>query len=241
MPGVIIVDDEGGARRGLRRLLGKHDDVSILGEAESVAAAKDLLAGTAPDLVFLDIEMPGGAGFELLESLRPETKVIFVTAHAHHAVKAFEVDAVDYLLKPLDPARLAAALLRARQRVKAVADPPPRYHHEDHLTLRDSRRTFVVPIRKIAALEADGDLTRFLISGGKPLLISQTLGRYAEILPDLPFVRINRSLIVNLDKVEALENVSRDASLLRLQGIDEPIGLRRITATRLRDVLGLGR
>lgn len=241
MPSVIIVDDEGGARRGLRRLLAAHDGVRILGEAGSVAAAKDLLIGTTPDLVFLDVEMPGGAGFELLESLRPETKVIFVTAHSHHAVKAFEVDAVDYLLKPLAPARLAAALLRARQRVNAVAEPPPRYHRGDHLTLRDSRRTFVVPIRKIAALEADGDLTRFLISGGKPLLISQTLGRYTGILPNPPFVRISRSLMVNVDAVEALNTISRDVSLLNLQGIDGAIELRRITATRLRDALGLGR
>jgi two-component system LytT family response regulator len=147
---------------------------------------------------------------------------------------------VDYLLKPLDPARLAAALLRARQRVKAVAESPSRYHHEDHLTLRDSWRTFVVPIRKIAALEADGDLTRFLISGGKPLLISQTLGRYAEILPDPPFVRINRSLIVNLDKVEASEN-SRNASRVRLQGIEESIGFagsQRPTCVRLSALAG---
>jgi two-component system LytT family response regulator len=241
MPGVIIVDDEVGARRGLRRLLEAHDDVRILGEAENVAAAKDLLAGATPDLVFLDIEMPGGNGFGLLEALRPKTKVIFVTAHSHHAVKAFEVDAVDYLLKPLDPDRLATALLRARQRVEAAAERPPRYNREDHLTLRDGRRTFVVPIRKIVALEADGDLTRFLISESKPLLISQTLGRFAKILPDPPFVRINRSLIVNLDKVEALENTSRNASLLFLQGNEKPIGLRRITATRLREALGLGR
>ncbi|GAA5119426.1 response regulator transcription factor [Luteolibacter yonseiensis] len=241
MPGVIIVDDEVGARRGLRRLLEAHDDVRILGEAENVAAAKDLLAEATPDLVFLDIEMPGGNGFGLLEALRPETKVIFVTAHSHHAVKAFEVDAVDYLLKPLDPDRLATALLRARQRVEAAAVRPPRYNRDDHLTLRDGRRTFVVPIRKIVALEADGDLTRFLISESKPLLISQTLGRFAKILPDPPFVRINRSLIVNLDKVEALENTSRNASLLFLQGNEKPIGLRRITATRLREALGLGR
>lgn len=240
MPSVIIVDDEGGARRGLRRLLESHHDVRILGEAESVAAAKDLLLETVPDLVFLDVEMPGGAGFELVESLRPGTKVIFVTAHSHHAVKAFEVDAVDYLLKPLSPARLAAALLRLGQRMNASVERPPRYRNEDHLTLRDGRRTFVVPIREIAALEASGDLTRFLISNGKPLLISKTLGRFAEILPEPAFVRINRSLIVNLDRFEALKTVSRDISLLSLQGIDAAIEVRRTTAIRLRSALSRG-
>ncbi|MBK1881377.1 response regulator transcription factor [Luteolibacter pohnpeiensis] len=228
---VMLVDDEPAARRGMKRLLENHADVRVIGEADCIAAALSMLEERSPDVIFLDIELPGGSGFDLLGMLPEETKVIFVTAHTQHAAAAFDVRALDYLLKPVRPQRLSVSLDRAREAKSA------RNLNAEHLTLSDKRMTRVVPLRKIAALMADGDLTRFLISGERSALIGGNLGSFVPRLSAASFVRINRSLVINLRAVEALETISRDAASLSLRGIEEPLMLRRTSAARVRALL----
>jgi len=229
MPSVIIVDDEGGARRGMRRLLEAHADIEILGEASTIADARNLLRICKPDIALLDVEMAGETGFDLVEYLSPETKVIFVTAHVLYGARAFDMEAVDYVLKPVRPERLARALERAK-----LAGGKDAYDMADHITLRDNGRSVVVPMKKVAALVADGYCTRFLVSGEKPFLAGTPLGSHEERLPTESFFRIGRSMIVNLRLVESLESSSRDLAILRMEGIEEPIQLKRAAAARLR-------
>ena len=229
MPSVIIVDDEGGARKGMRRLLEAHADIEILCEASTIADARNLLRICKPDIALLDVEMAGETGFDLVEYLSPETKVIFVTAHVLYGARAFDMEAVDYVLKPVRPERLARALERAK-----LAGGKDAYDMADHITLRDNGRSVVVPMKKVAALVADGYCTRFLVSGEKPFLAGTPLGSHEERLPTESFFRIGRSMIVNLRLVESLESSSRDLAILRMEGIEEPIQLKRAAAARLR-------
>lgn len=237
MPGVIIIEDEFPARRGLRRMLEKHEDVHVLAEADDLSGARALVEEHRPDVVFLDVEIPGGGGFDLLESLSRETRIVFVTAHSQHAAKAFEVGALDYILKPVRAERVAQALDRVRQScaqpVMRVLDGVPRHH----ITLRDKKRTLVLPLEKVAALVADGDFTLFMISGEKPMLMGTTLGVYESRLPGYPFVRIGRSLIINILQINSLEILSRDVALLKLLGVVEPLELGRTATAKLREVM----
>lgn len=258
MPGVILVDDEPAARRGFARMLLAHADVRVLGEAENVAAARALLEGLPepPDAVFLDIELPRGDGFELIQSLSPLTRVFFVTAHAGHAPLAFEVAALDYLLKPVRPTRLAQALDRLRRALAPPGSPAPSrapgsgsdsnagplplpvaLGPRDHLCLNCAGRTLIVPVAGIIALRADGDFTRFWLEDHAPVLMGGNLGKYADLLPPDIFVRVSRSLIINLRRVESLSAHSRDDALLTLRGMPAPLPLRRLAATRLRGML----
>lgn len=243
MPRVILIDDEPAARRGLARQLQGHPDVEVLGTADSVAAASELLGQCpVPDAVFLDIEMPQGGGFELIPRLDPATRVIFVTAHAEHAPLAFEVAALDYLLKPVRAERMAQALDRLRRvcREKKHGEVLPDEPHlgmRDHLCLNAKGRTLIIPVGQIAALQADGDFTRFFLEGHSSVLMSYNLGRYEGMLPTPPFARVSRSLMINLKRVEAITPHSRDASLLTLRGITDPILLRRVAASRLKGLI----
>jgi len=235
---VIMVDDEPAARRGLRRLLSAHADVEIIAEAEDPPSALQAIREQSVDAIFLDVEMPFSSGFDLVQSLAPSTKVIFVTAHSQHAPRAFEIEALDYLLKPVRPERLAQAIERLRRACSISPEAePPRYDTRDHLCLRSSGKTFMLRIDRIAALEADGDFTRFYIENEASLLIGHSLGKYEALLPQPPFTRVSRSFLLNLHLVQSLKTASRDEAQLQLRGVPEPFLLRRLAATRLRDVL----
>jgi two-component system, LytTR family, response regulator len=230
---LVIVDDESLARRGLRQLLSVHADVSIVGEANRVSTAADMIRAEKPDAVFLDIQMPGADGFALLGELDYEPKIVFVTAHSQHAVRAFEVQAIDYLLKPVHPERLAAAV----QRLTAACAQEPeatRYAPGDRICLRTPQRTLIAALPDITALEAEGDFTRFHIVGESPLLIYRTLGACETILPSPPFLRVSRSLIVNLDRLAAIEQQSRDEARITLRDGPRPFMLGRRALTRLK-------
>lgn len=242
MPSVILVDDEAAARKGLTRLLKAHADVQILGEAEDVPSAASLARRVSPQAVFLDIEMPPRNGFELIQALDPGTRVIFVTAHAEHAPLAFEVAALDYLLKPVRPERLAQTLDRLRRSLSESSSTPPheqapRLGARDHLCLSTNGRTTIVAVDRIAALTADGDFTRFHMDGAPSVLMSYNLGKYEAMLPNPPFARVGRSLIVNLKRVESITSTSRDEALLKLMGAAEPFELRRLAAARLKALI----
>jgi len=232
---VIIVDDERLAREGLRRMLGKFADVEIVGEAGRVSRAAEIIRQEKPDAVFLDIRMPGASGFDLLGNLEEKPKIVFVTAYAEHAAQAFEVQAVDYLLKPVRPDRLTEAVNRLRE-IGGQNEESVKYRRGDSICLRTPERTVIAALKDIAALEAQGDFTRFHIAEQPALLICRALGSYERTLPQPPFIRLSRSLLVNLERVAAVDH--RLEARLALRGIPETFVLGRRALARLRAYTG---
>lgn len=231
---VLIVDDEKLARSAMRRLLAGHPGVEIVGEADSTQTARIQIAGLQPDLVFLDIELGGGSdGFELLDSLERPPIVVFVTAFAEHAVEAFAVNAVDYLLKPVEPARLETALARAaRQLALQALAPGP-----EVIELRTPRRALFVMPAEIVAICADGDFTRVFVAGQAAVMILRTLAHFEEVLPTPPFVRLGRSVMINRDRLRSLEAPTRSTGRLVLDGLEHPLAIGRAAMARLRELL----
>jgi two-component system, LytTR family, response regulator len=229
---VLIVDDEHLARQAMRRLLGVHPDAEIVGEAASLAEAMDAIERTAPQLVFLDIELGGGGdGFDLLAALERPPIVVFVTAYAEHAVEAFAVNAVDYLLKPVEPGRLAESLARAERQL----DRGPAA--SGVIALRTPKQTVLAQPAEIAALRADGDFTHVFIADQPAVMIWRTLGHFEGLLPSPPFLRLGRSLIINCDRLRKIETPSRAGGQITLEGMSEPLFLGRTAAARLRETL----
>lgn len=234
MPSVILIDDEEGARRGFQILLREHDDVEVIGEASSVSSARCLLQDKTPDLIFLDVEMPGARGFELLDSLPSQVQVILVTAHAQYATEAFDHDALDYLLKPVHPERLNKSLDRYRQ---AVSGDSLSLASNGSLRVKSQSGFSVLPYRKISALLAEGDYTSVIMEGEEDCFAVKSIGYYDKMLPSSRFVRLGRSLIVNLDQIVSLKVRSRDSADLFVRGLSEPLLLRRAALQKLRSVM----
>ena len=231
---ILIVDDEPLARHAMRRLLASHAAIEIVGEAETLRDAAAAIESDQPDVVFLDIELAGdGDGFDLLASLKRPPLVVFVTAYAEHAVEAFAVDAVDYLLKPVLPERLAESLARAE---RELGRSEPR-SGGGMIALRTPRQTLLTAPADIVALRADGDFTHVFVTGQPAMMIWRTLGHFEGLLPTPPFLRLGRSLIINRDRLRKLETPSRAETRITLEGMDEPLVLGRTAAQRLRDAL----
>ena len=198
----IIIDDEPPARRELRRLLADFPWIELVGEAGNIEQAAAAIEALSPALIFLDIQMPGGSGFDLLTRLERLPRVIFTTAHDEHAVRAFEVNALDYLLKPIDPARLAAALARVGG-ANATRPPQPDAALEQ-LFVRDGPRCWFVPLREVRLLTSEGNYVRLSWGKAQPLL-GRALATLEQRLDPNRFFRANRRQIINLDFIENVE------------------------------------
>jgi two-component system LytT family response regulator len=198
----MIIDDEPPARRELRRLLAAFPWVEVVGEAGNVDQAAEMVAKLTPELLFLDIQMPGGSGFDLLARLEDVPQVIFTTAHDEHAVRAFKVDALDYLLKPIEPARLAEALARVRS-TQAARTPRPDAVLEQ-IFVRDGERCWFVPLREVRLLSSEGNYIRLSWGKSQPLL-GRALAALEQRLDPSRFFRANRRQIINLDFIESVE------------------------------------
>jgi two-component system, LytTR family, response regulator len=198
----MIIDDEPPARRELRRLLTDFSWVEVVGEAGNVDQAAEMVETLTPELLFLDIQMPGGTGFDLLSRLEHLPEVIFTTAYDEHAVRAFEVDALDYLLKPIDPARLAEALGRVKS-AQAARTPQPDAVLEQ-IFVRDGSRCWFVPLREVRLLSSEGNYIRLSWGKSQPLL-GRALAALEQRLDPNRFFRANRRQIINLDFIESVE------------------------------------
>ncbi|MEM7357197.1 MAG: LytTR family DNA-binding domain-containing protein [Acidobacteriota bacterium] len=222
---LVIVDDEPPARDLLRAYVEARDDLVLVGEGGSGDEACRTIESTSPDVVFLDVQMPEGDGFSVLEQLAErgiEPLVVFVTAYDRYAVRAFEVNAVDFLPKPVTRERFGEAITRCRERTwrsptevdrfleDALHRPPQR------LLIRERRRIVPVPVEAIDWLEADDDYVRIHV-GGKQHLIEKTLKELERLLASRGFVRIHRGAVVNLSRIQELQPLgsSRYALLLK--------------------------
>lgn len=226
----VIVDDEPPARERLATLLAAHPNVKVVGEAGDVETAREVCAREAPDLVLLDIHLPRASGFDLVPMLYGSPAIIFVTAYDHHAVKAFECHALDYLLKPVHPERLALALSR-------VGAKTPEQSGSNRVALSEDKGIRLVPIHTITHIEAVDNYTNVHLLDGAPAFIRRSLSGWEKLLPQDQFLRIDRSLLVRLDAVQSLVSESRDSSLAHLAGLEQPILLGRRAALALRRAL----
>jgi len=211
----LVVDDEPLARRELRRLLAAFPTVQVIGEAGNIDEARAAIESLAPDVVFLDIQMPGGTGFDLLSQLDRVPRIVFTTAYDQYAVKAFDVNALDYLLKPIEPERLAMAL----QKIPVMPARAGRDAPLDQLFVRDGPRCWFVPLREVSLFSAEGNYVRMLWGKERPLL-ARSLAALEEKLDAKRFFRANRAQIVNLDCIASVE--LGDGGRLHVQLRDGP-------------------
>lgn len=218
----LLIDDERLARNELKRLLAAHADIVVAGEAVDVEDALVKVAALKPDLIFLDVQMPGADGFSLLEQLEPPLPaVIFTTAYDEFAVKAFEFNALDYLMKPVDPNRLVAALEKLRGRGPGGPDGPNqedrRLSPEDKVFVREGDRCWFVPVKSIRLLESEGNYTRIHFDDNKPQLF-RSLTAMEDRLDAKHFFRANRKQVINLAWVEGIEPWFSGGLLVLLKG-----------------------
>jgi two-component system LytT family response regulator len=244
---VVIVDDEAPARGLLREYLAAHPGVEVVGECANGFEAVKVIGEQAPDVVFLDIQMPKLDGFEVLDLLERPPVVVFVTAYDEYALKAFEVHAVDYVLKPVTRERLAGSLAQVRARLgapaaasapspamlAAAARPPGRY--VERLLVKDGPNVHVIPVGQVDWIEAQDDYVG-IRAEGRTHLKPQPLAEVAAGLDPARFVRIHRSCVLNIERLARLELYAKDSYLAVLQdGKELPVS--RSGHARLRELL----
>lgn len=231
----IIVDDERLARINLRKLLEPFPEIEIAGEAGSCESAVALINFYNPQLIFLDIQLSGETGFDLLEVIEKSIDIIFVTAYDEYAIRAFEVNAIDYLLKPVNPERLKVAMDRVIAREKKHKNEAKSYEYSDSIYVRlNNYSSRFIKISSITFIEPVGNYSRIVTIEGKHCLVLKTLRQWQEELPDNNFVRIHRSSIVNIEHVERIEKKSNTQHRAYLKNIPEPLEVSRRYAKRLK-------
>lgn len=232
----IIVDDERLARKEMILMLKEFNNIKIVGEAEDVKTAKVLSDKLNPDLIFLDIQLPGDSGFTLVEQLNPKTKIIFVTAYDEFAVRAFEVNALDYLMKPVNSERLNKAI----ERLSCESDEAEISTHLDYedtlFILLNSQMKFI-KISDILSIESSGDYTGIFLKNNKGLT-SKPMREWEERLPQNHFVRIHRTSIVNLNYVQKIEDWFNNSYRVYVLGKSEPLLMSRRYASKLKEKMG---
>ncbi len=224
----LIVDDERLARVRICKLLASNPGVEVVAEADCVDAAVDRIAVHAPDVIFLDIQMPGGNGFELFERCEVTARVIFVTAYDEHAIRAFEVSALDYLLKPVEPERLA----RSVERLTGAAPPDqppslqPSLTPRDRVFLRQRGGMRFVTVGSISHIAGAGDYSELYLGGDESLLSSERLSVWETRLASAGFVRIHRQTIINLTMLERFERRG-GGYIVVLSSVEPPLPVAR--------------
>ena len=231
----LIVDDEEIARERLRDLLAPCHNVKVIGEADSVAHAAALCADLRPDLIFLDVQMPKGDGFSLLEKLDPLPAIIFVTAYDKYALRAFEVNAVDYLLKPVNRERLAHALERVVHR--PILKNAGTFSENDRIFLKSDSRTRVVHVTEISGIEAKENYSNVVLANGAAEFLRKGITEWEKCLPSSIFLRVHRSLMVNLKCVQKVSMIDRDNLTVEMAGFPGPVPLGRKASALLRKAL----
>jgi len=223
---LLIVDDEPLARRLTREYLAKHTDINIIGECTNGLEAVDAIGTLAPDLILLDIFMPKLSGLEVLELTGRTQGVIFTTAYDQYALKAFDLHAVDYLLKPFSQQRFDEAITRARQLLDTAPANIPDLMADtrlERIVVRDRGQIHIVPLAEIDYIEAQDDYISIHWKG-KSILKTQSLSALEAQLDNQEFVRIHRSVVVKLSAVKCLERISKDAQVAVLHsGVKLPV------------------
>jgi two-component system LytT family response regulator len=233
----LIIEDSRLAREDLKILLRSHPQIQVIGEAGHPDEALPLIENTHPDLLFLDINMPGKSGFDLLEQLEECPSIIFTTAYSDYAIRSFDYNTVDYLLKPVSPERLAKALSKLTDVKNHVAEAEPPLEADSRIFVKDGERCFLVELAKIRRLESNGNYTRLIFDDGQPL-IYKSLSKIEDRLPAQIFFRANRQMIVNLRYIHKIDDwVNGGYRVVMNDGVEVEISRRH--ASRFKALLSL--
>lgn len=240
---VVLVDDEPSARRGLRRMLGVFSDIAVVGEASDLASARDMLERTRPDAVFLDVELTSGKGLDLATDLPSGTFVIVVSAYDLYAIEAFDVAALDFLVKPVKPERLETAIERLRDRLPSRLGPedtggsPAQEPGKERLQIKTSSASILVPHEAVSFLRAEGDYTRVHLGNGQQHLANGLLRVFESRLPAPPFHRLDRSTIVNCAQIQRVNWHASGKCSVAFAASSNVVELGRPASKRLRSIL----
>ncbi|WP_126972603.1 LytR/AlgR family response regulator transcription factor [Gynurincola endophyticus] len=234
----VIVDDERLARNELRKLLTDHPHIEVIGEAANADEAIEVIEKLSPDLIFLDIQMPGKTGFDLLTEMQKTPEVIFTTAYDEFALKAFEVNALDYLLKPIDPKRLLDAI----QKLQFVEDKSEHIllnrsilSENDQVFVKDGEKCWFVRLSDIRLFESVGNYAKIYFNVQKPLIL-KSLNALEERLDEKVFFRANRKHIINLRLIEKIEPYFNGGLLVELKG-GEKIEISRRQTVKFKEMM----
>lgn len=236
---VILIDDERLARSELKRLLKDFPEIEVAGEAANAEEAIQLIEKSDPDLIFLDIQMPGKTGFEMLTQLERVPRVIFVTAYDEYAIKAFDINALDYLMKPVEPSRLAEAISKLKQKEEETAEnysnrPLSEY---DQVFVKDGERCWFVKLSDVRLFESVGNYAKVYFGPNKPLIL-KSLNALEERLDEKIFFRANRKHIINLRMIDKIETYFNGGLLVDLNG-GEKIEVSRRQAVKFKEMMSL--
>lgn len=242
MQKALIIDDERLARAELKKLLQDFPDVEVIGEASNADEGIEKIESLSPDLIFLDIQMPGKTGFDMLTEVEKAPHVIFTTAYDEFALRAFEVNALDYLMKPVEPRRLADALHKlqaAEEKELAAAAAANRgiLGENDQVFVKDGERCWFVKLAEVRLFESVGNYAKVFFGTNKPLIL-KSLNALEERLDDRVFFRANRKHIVNLRMIDKVEPYFNGGLLLDLQG-GEKIEVSRRQAVKFKEMMSL--
>jgi len=236
----LIIDDERLARTELKRLLSPFKEINVVGEAVNADDALEKIQELNPDLLFLDIQMPGKTGFDMLEELDSVPTVIFVTAYDEYALKAFEYNALDYLLKPIEPKRLEETVnkLIEKKRKKTISELDKDFLSEsDQVFVKDGEKCWFVKLENVRLFESEGNYVRIYFGENKPLIL-RTLNYLDERLDDKTFFRANRKHIVNLKWIASIEPWLNGGLLVKLKD-GQKVEVSRRQAIKFKDMLSL--
>jgi two-component system, LytTR family, response regulator len=237
----LIVDDERLARKELIKLLEDHPMIEVVGEAMNADEANKMANELNPDLLFLDIQMPGKTGFQLLEELESVPFVVFTTAYDEFAIKAFEVNALDYLLKPIQPERLAETIAKLaekeRTKITAVRGADKKLGLNDQVFVKDGERCWFVSLTNVRMFESDGNYIKVYFDNNRPM-IHKSLNALDEKLDERAFFRASRKHIVNLSWVEGIEPWFNGGLMVKLKGGDK-VEVSRRQAAKFKDMMSL--
>ena len=241
----LIIDDERLAREELKSLLKQYDEIDIIGEAKNGEEAILMIKDLKPELIFLDISMPGMTGFEMLKQLEEIPKVIFVTAYDEFALKAFEINALDYILKPVDPNRLQESVKKINQKeedfISKLEGQTSRKDRQltlsDSVFIKDGEKTWFIELNRIRMLESDGNYVKVYFDGYRPLLL-RSLNSFEERLDSEFFFRANRKFIINLKWISSIENWFNGGLMVELKE-GEKVEISRRQAIRFKEIMSL--
>jgi len=233
----VIVDDERLARLKLRTMLEIYPQVTVTGEADTVEAALHLINDHHPDVVFLDVQMPGESGFDLVNRLEHPVKIIFVTAFDEYAIRAFEINALDYLLKPVTQERLSRTIERLINSIAPIENANRRLEHDDFLFLTIGQNSRFLRVREIKYISAADVYSEIMTVDDQKTLVLKPLNEWEARLPEKYFARIHRSAIINIEYVETVEKLFNHSFQVYLRGVREPLTLSRRYAAKLKEKL----
>lgn len=235
----VIIDDEKLAREDLKGVLAGFDEIEIIGESDCVDTGVEIIKKLEPDLVFLDVQMPGESGFDLIDKIPPDVKIIFVTAYDEFAIRAFEVNANDYLLKPVSKDRLALTL----ERLGAEGEDEDlsgtrKLKYDDSVFILFNNSYCFLKVDSIVMISSANDYTEIVINEGKRGLVSKPMREWESRLPEQCFARIHRSTIINLQYVDKIEDWFNYSYRIYLKGFEKPVVMSRRYASNVKKRFG---